>query len=342
MRADLRRVIYWVAFFTTLSLAGMFSLIAVFGQLRFDTQNRYQAEFTNVSGLESGNFVRVAGVEVGKVKSVTLRDDGLVDVGFAVDKNIRLTQGVRAAVRYENLVGGRFLALVEGPGSVEVLQPGMVIPTSRTSPALDINALIGGFRPLFRALDPEQVNALTGQLLAVFQGQGGTISSVLAQTSILTSTLADRDTLIGEVISNLDTVLATFAARDDQFSAGLDKFAQLVQGLAERKSDIANGLAYINAGSRSIADLLAQARPPLAEAVHQADRTAGQILADRDYVDNLLKTLPDAYQMMNRQGIYGDFFNFYIWDVVLKLNGKGGQPVFTKVVGQDSGRCTPK
>ncbi len=57
---------------------------------------------------------------------------------------------------------------------------------------------------------------------------------------------------------------------------------------------------------------------------------------------NLLNTLPDAYQVLSRQGLYGDFFSFYLCDVVLKLNGKGGQPVYVKVAGQYSGRCTPQ
>ena len=62
------------------------------------------------------------------------------------------------------------------------------------------------------------------------------------------------------------------------------------------------------------------------------------MLADRDYFDNLLNTLPDAYQMLNRQGLYGDFFSFYLCDLILKLNGKGGQPVYVKVAGQDIGK----
>ena len=178
--------------------------------------------------------------------------------------------------------------------------------------------------------------------MKVFQGQGGTISSVLAQTSALTTTLADRDQLIGEVITNLNTVLGTFAARDDQFSEGLDKLSQLVAALAERKTDIANGTAYINAAAASIADLLTAAREPIRDTVAQTDRFAGQIMADRDYVDDLVKTLPDAYQVLARNGLYGDYFGFYLCDAILKVNGKGGQPVFIKLAGQDTGRCTPK
>jgi phospholipid/cholesterol/gamma-HCH transport system substrate-binding protein len=253
-----------------------------------------------------------------------------------------LTGGTKAAVRYENLIGDRYLSLEEGPGSVRRLQPGQTIPLARTSPALDVDALIGGFRPLFRALDPDQVNALSGELLKVFQGQGGTISSVLVQTSALTTTLAGRDELIGQVITNLNTVLGTFAAHDDQFSQGLDKLSQLAQALADRKSDIATGTAYLNAAAGSVADLLTAVRQPIKDAVQQTDRFAGQVMSDHDYVDNLVKTLPDAYQVLARNGLYGDYFGFYLCDAILKLNGKGGQPVFVKVAGQDSGRCTPK
>lgn len=331
-----------VVLFTAMCLVFMFVLVTVFGQFRFDSRSTYSAVFTNVSGLKGGNFVRIAGVEVGKVKNMTLHRDGTVTVDFAVDKDLTPTAGTRAAVRYENLIGDRYLSLEEGPGSVRRLQSGETIPLARTSPALDVDALIGGFRPLFRALDPDSVNALTGELLNVFQGQGGTISSVLAQTSALTTTLAGRDQLIGQVITNLNTVLGTFAARDDQFSEGLDKLSQLAAGLANRKTDISNGVAYINAAATSVTDLLTAARQPVKEVVQQMDRATGQVMADRDYFDNLVKTLPDAYQVLSRQGLYGDYFGFYLCDLLLKLNGKGGQPVYVKLAGQDTGRCQPK
>lgn len=230
MRSRIRGIATRVVIFTVVSLLFMFGLLTVFGQFRFDSRASYQAVFSNVSGLKGGNFVRIAGVEVGKVKSLNLHRDGTVTIDFAIDRNLTLTEGTTATIRYENLIGDRYLALEEGPGSVRKLLPGQTIPLSRTSPALDVDALIGGFRPLFRALDPDQVNALSGELLRVFQGQGGTISSVLAQTSSLTTTLAGRDQLIGEVITNLNTVLGTFAARDTQFADGLDKLSQLVQG----------------------------------------------------------------------------------------------------------------
>ena len=104
------------------------------------------------------------------------------------------------------------------------------------SPALDLDALIGGFRPLFRALDPDQVNALSGQLITALQGQGGTINSFLSQTAALTNTLADRDQLIGQVIVNLNTVLGSLGDQSDQFAKAVDALAELVKGLESRKT----------------------------------------------------------------------------------------------------------
>ncbi|EUA51585.1 mce related family protein [Mycobacterium xenopi 3993] len=179
----------------------------MFGQLRFQPEKTYKAQFANVSGLEGGNFVRIAGVEVGKVKNISIQPDATVFVEFSVANSVVLTEGTRAAIRFADLIGGRYMALEEGAGGVKRLRPGATIPLSRTEPALDLDALIGGFRPLFRALDPDQVNKLTGQLIAAFQGQGGTIGSFLDQAAALTNTLADRDQLIGQVITNLNGVL---------------------------------------------------------------------------------------------------------------------------------------
>jgi phospholipid/cholesterol/gamma-HCH transport system substrate-binding protein len=342
VRSALFGDVWRLAAFTAVCLLGITALVAVFGQLRFESATVYGARFSNVSGLKAGNFVRIAGVEVGKVKSVRVQPDTTVLVQFSTDTSVTLTEGTRAVIRYEDLIGGRYLALEEGAGSVKRLNPGDAIPLERSSPALDLDALIGGFRPLFRALDPDQVNVLSTQLIKAFQGQGATIGSFLTQTAALTNTLADRDQLIGEVIDNLHTVLGSISEQGARFDTAVDSLSQLAAGLAARKDDLSTSLAYGNHAAATIADLLDQTRPGLQNTIAQTDRAAGVVVADHDYVDNLLNTLPDAYQTLARQGIYGDFFNFYLCDAVLKLNGKGGQPVYVKLAGQDSGRCTPK
>ncbi len=342
MKENLRGAILRVGVFLAVCTLGLLAMLAVFAQLRFETEKTYTAEFHTVSGLENGNFVRIAGVEVGKVRNITIRDDGIALVDFGIDASVALTEGSKAVIRYRNLIGERYLALEEGAGGTRQLQPGATIPLSRTAPALDLDALLGGFRPLFRALDPQQVNTLSGQLIDALQGEGPTITAFLAQTAAVTNTLADRDQLIGQVITNLKTVVGSLGGQSSQFAGAVDSLSAALATIADRKQDLRNALAYANEAAASISDLLVQGRAPLTKVVHEADRTADAVLADRDYFDRFLDTLPDAYRMLNRQGLYGDFFSFYLCDLVLKLNGKGGQPVYVKVAGQDTGRCTPR
>lgn len=342
MNHDLGKAVRWLAVFVTACLLGLFALIAAFGELRFDPKNVYNAEFRNVSGLENGNFVRIAGVEVGKVEEISLQRDGTAVVSFSADESVVLTAGTRAVVRYSDLVGGRYLALEEGAGDVATLRPGQTIPAHRTAPALDLDALIGGFRPLFRALDPDQVNSLTSELVQAFQGQASTISSLLRHTAEFANRLADRDELIGQVITNLDTVLDTLSAQSDQFDKAVTTLSHLVNGLAARGTDIANSITHTNAAAVTVTDLLVQARAPLSRVVAETDRTAGFVVADHEYLEDFLDTLPDAYRMLGSQGLYGDFFTFYLCDLSLKVNGQGGQPVYVKLAGQDSGRCAPR
>ncbi len=342
VRDNLAGAVWRLAIFVLVCLLGIFAIFAIFAQLRFQDENTYRAEFTDITGLKSGDFVRIAGVEVGKVSNIAIRPDTIVTVDFTTDQSVVLTHGSRAIIRWDNPIGDRYLELQEGAGDAKRLMPGQTIPVSQTEPSVDLDALIGGFRPLFRALDPEQVNALTGQLIQVFQGQGGTISSFLSQTAQFTSTLSDRDDLIGQVIHNLNVVLGSLADQNKQFTTAISSVSELVKGLSARRDDITNGLAYTDAAAASIADLMAAARPALHDTVQQTDRVAGLAMADYAFLDHTLATLPDAYRALARQGIYGDFFSFYLCDLFLKVNGKGGQPVYVKLAGQDTGRCTPK
>jgi phospholipid/cholesterol/gamma-HCH transport system substrate-binding protein len=321
---------------------GIALLMAVFSQYRFEKANTYNAVFVNVSGLRESNFVRIAGVEVGKVKKVAVQPDSTVRVEFSADESVLLTEGSRAVVRYDDLFGGRFLELDEGAGGIKKLDSGGTIPLSRTQPALDLDALVGGLRPLFRSLNPDQVNALSGQLIQALQGQGATIGSVLTQAAGVTNSLADRDRLFGELIANLNTVVGSLGDQDSQVAKAVDSLSALTKTLQTRKDEIADGIKGIDRLFAVGTEVLRRARSPLKNVVDEGDRVAGTIMADKDFVDNLINTLPDDYRIIGREGLYGDFFTFYLCDLVLKLNGKNGQPTYVTLASQRSGRCTPK
>ena len=330
------------AIYATVCSLGIALLLAVFGQLRYEEANNYNAVFANVSGLRENNFVRIAGVEVGSVKKIVVQPDSTVRVEFSADKSVVLTEGSRAVIRFDDLFGGRFLALEEGAGALKKINPGGTIPLSRTQPALDLDALIGGLRPLFRSLNPDQVNALTGQLIQALQGQGTTIGSVLTQAASVTNTLADRDRLFGQLITNLNTVLGSVGDQDSQVAKAIDSLSALSGTLQTRKDEIADAVKGADRLFALGAEVLNRARTPLKKVVDEGGRVGGTIMADKDFVDNLINTLPDDYRIIGREGLYGDFFTFYLCDLILKLNGKNGQPTYITLASQRSGRCTPK
>lgn len=320
-------------------------IIVVFGQMRFDRTTGYSAIFSSASGLRPGQFVRASGVEVGKVKGVELIEGGSkVRVDFNVDRSLELFDESTASIRYLNLIGDRYLELARGESNTR-MAAGATIPIERTQPALDLDALIGGFRPVFQSLEPEKVNTIAQSIITVFQGQGGTINDILDQTASLTSALADRDQAIGEVITNLNTVLDTTVRHQQQFDDTVKNFEVLITGLKNRADPIATSVADISDAAGTIGDLLADNRPLLKDTVSKLEILNQPLVDQRDQLNDLLVKLPDALAIIGRSGgIYGDFFNFYACDVTLKLNGlQPGGPVRTvKVWSQPSGRCTPQ
>jgi len=320
-------------------------LIVVFGQMRFDRTTGYSAIFSNTSGLRTGQFVRASGVEVGKVSKIELIDGGSkVRVDFNVDRSLQLFDGTTASVRYLNLIGDRYLELKRGE-SDKRLPAGGTIPLEHTEPALDLDALIGGFRPVFRALDPDKVNNIAQSIVTIFQGQGGTINDILDQTASLTSALADRDQAIGEVIKNLNTVLDTTVKHQQQFDETLQNFEKLVTGLKNREDPLASSVANISDAAGTIADLLADNRPLLQSTLTYLEGVQQPLIDQHVQVDDILTRLPTAFKIIGRAGgIYGDFFNFYACDISVRLSGRQpGGPVRTvKLFSQPSGRCTPQ
>lgn len=336
----MRAVSVKLLIFATVMAMIFAALALVFSQYRFSSSSEYHATFTSVSGLAPGDKVRIAGVPVGAVESVEVNDDNLASVVFTADTKYTLFEDTKATVRYQNLVGDRYMELLEGPGSTTPLEEGGSIPVENTSPALDLDLLLGGFKPLLKSLNPEQVNKLSAALVQVFQGQGGTLVSLLGSTSSFTNTLADRDQLIGDVINNLNDVLGTINDRGDQFKSTLDQLQQLISGLAQDREPIGAAIPKMATATADLAELLQGARPPLQSTIAEAKRAATQLNMGEDDINWVLERLPESYQRLIRLGTYGSFFQMYVCTVDFKFAAPDGQSmIVTLPAGQDTGRC---
>ena len=314
-------------------------LILVFSQYRSGSTTEYSAVFDDISGLKPGDSVRAGGLRVGTVGDVTMQRDQTVLVTFDADRAVPLSTGTKLAVRYLNLVGDRFLDLIDGPGSTRLLPAGSRIPAERTAPALDLDLLLGGLKPVIQGLNPQDVNALSAALLQVFQGQGGTLDSLLSQTTSFTTGLADNGQVIEQLIANLNTVVGTLADSGTEFSATIDRLEQLVSGLSADRDPIGSAIDSLNSGTASIADLLGQARSPLSGSIAQLNRLAPILDDGKDRIDVSLQRAPDNYRKLIRLGAYGSWLNIYICALSFRVSDLQGNTAVFPWFEQSTGRC---
>ncbi len=295
----------------TVLLTGV--LAATIANTGFGQTASYTAVFTDASGLDVGDDVRIRGVKVGQVASLEVLDDSLAAVGIEVEAARALPATVTATVKYRNIIGQRYLALggadaATGPR----LEPGGTIPVASTHPALNLTELFNGFQPLFRALSPADVNRLSFEIIQVFQGEGGTIESLLSSTASLTSAIADRDAAIGKVITNLDTVITTMRVRSPELSDLIVSLQRLVSGLAGQREPIGQAIEALGDLTHTTAGLLGEVRPALREDIAALGDLSGNLAAESPEIDRVLKGLAPKLNALTRTVSYGSWFNFYL------------------------------
>ncbi|MDE0778154.1 MCE family protein [Nocardioides sp.] len=314
--ADLTRLLIFIVV-TTLATG---VLVVTIGNLSFKGSKDYQAVFADVTGMNKGDDVRIAGVKVGTVSDIEAiasdadEDGAQARVTFSVQNGTALRESTHATIRYRNLVGQRYIALTEDVGSTAELDPGDTIPMEQTTPALDLTLLFNGFQPLFEALSPDDLNKLSFEVIQVFQGQGGTLESLLESTASVTQTLADRDAIIGQLLENLDFVLDRLADRDEQLSATIISFRDLVAGLRKDRAAILDSLDGITRLSTSTADLVTDLRAPFVEDIKQLRRLTKNLDDGKAEIDRAVQVLPIKLEKVGRTAIYGSWFNFYLCD----------------------------
>lgn len=302
--------------FTLVSLIVTGMLAIIMGHLNLGSQNTYQAIFSSASELKSGDDVRVAGISVGSVSDVSLyhRDEAIVT--FKVTSDLKLTTSTHAEVRFLNLVGDRYMALTQGTPGAAPLKPGATIAEANTVPALNLTQLFNGFQPLFQALSPKDVNDLALNIVQVLQGEGGTVQQLLAHTASLTNALADRNQLIGQVITNLSGTLDTVDQRHQQLDALLVQLRAWMGNLAKDRNTIGVSLQDVSSLTQQLAQLVTQARPFAKEDIAQLRRVMTLLNQPqaRSVLSATLKRLPTMLRRQARIGTFGSWYNYYLCD----------------------------
>lgn len=303
------------------------------------TDAYYTARFDDASSVDPGDEVRMSGVRIGEVEGVDVAGRRFAEVRFSVRGGVRITADATVAIKYRNMVGSRYLSIQQGPESTtDHLETGGRIPNSRTDPALDLTALFNGFKPLFQALSPEDVNQLSYEIVRVLQGQGGTVSSLIKHIASLTSTLASKDAVIGRVVDNLNSVLAEVNSKSGRLARLIDTTERLTRGLASDAEPIADAIGGIGELTTVTADLLSDGRTPLHNSITALRDLSGNLADNTGVFEEFLANLPVKLDRLGTLASYGSWFNMYLCGVTSDApRPPGGDPVGIPVT---QARCT--
>jgi phospholipid/cholesterol/gamma-HCH transport system substrate-binding protein len=352
MRGLLAPLTKLIIFLVVTSMA-TYVLAATIANTSYGSSETYHAIFHDATGLLVGDDVRVAGVRVGSITGISVvRQPGTgndktapfaADVTFSVAKDRPLTTWVRAKLRFRNLVGQRYLALEEGseiPGVAEQALPAKgTIPIAQTTDALDLSTLFAGFKPLFAGLNPSEINSLSMQIIQTLQGEGGTVDTLLQQTAQLTSAIADKDKVIGDLVDNLSSVLDTLGQRDDKLADLINQLQRFITGLAGDRRTIGDSISGINSLSSATAGLLQQTRPQLKQDVVDVTGLAQTLNNGSSIIDGVLQRLPNKIASLTRTATYGSWFNFYLCSFSGTVTLPGNIPLNPSTVSGAS-RCS--
>ncbi|WP_435769984.1 MCE family protein [Nocardioides sp. SYSU DS0651] len=314
-------------------------LVVTIGNLSFGATRSYKADFVDATGVVEGDDIRIAGVKVGSVQDVEIIGADRARISFDVDADTVLDEDTRAAIRYRNLIGQRYISLTDQTGGGERLAEDAVIPVSRTKPALDLTVLFNGFKPLFQALSPDDINKLSFEIVQVFQGEGGTLESLLSSTASLTQTLAERDEVIGDLLENLDYVLDHVADRDQELTELIGSFRQLVGGLNDDREAILSSLDSISELSVHTAALVRDIKDPFVKDIRELRKVADNLASNRKEIDRALQVLPIKLTKIGRTATYGSWFNFYLCHFTATVKAPGLPPV-SGVYSVAADRCS--
>ncbi|MFI5624958.1 MCE family protein [Nocardioides sp. NPDC051685] len=343
MRLNTVPLIKVLAFVGTMSLL-IAAVGVVFGRVRIGASNEFKAIFENASGLRGGSDVRGNGVAIGSVKEVEVGKGHTALVTFIVEDSVDLTEATTARIRYANLTGDRYLDLEPGTSqNAAPLDEGATIPLTMTQAALDLDEFFAGFDPLMRGLDPQEMNDLAENIIAVTQGQAGSVEAMLSDVASFTGRLAERDEIIGDTITNLSKALAVMDSHRAEFDELLVGLARLMDGFAKDRVVIGSSLASVSTAAAQTEDLLRRTRPGVKANVDQIGKLAGDINANADDIRDVLDTYPEFGRELARLGAYGAFYNFYLCGVKVKIDVPGEDlDVYTPWVVDNTGRCGGK
>jgi phospholipid/cholesterol/gamma-HCH transport system substrate-binding protein len=242
------------------------------------------AEFTDAAGLQKGNNVRVAGVLVGKVTSVSL-DGNRVKVGMKVNSSTKVNAGSTADIKIETLLGQVYVAVK--PTGVARL-PGNTIQASATSTPTSITTAFNGLGRRAGVINVKQLATSFNVLANTFRNTPDSVRSSLTGLERLSTTIASRDTQLRALLSRSNSVTGTIAAHDAEIAKLINDSSLILQTVHQQRAVIHSLLIHTTAVSQQLTKLVAENRAVIGPALAQLHGTLNILQSHQKQLDQTL------------------------------------------------------
>lgn len=312
-------------------VAVVFTSVSVWQTLSPPVSGRttsYSAIFPNVTSLKAGDDVTLAGVRVGKVTGTgwERQDDGSVYavVDFDFERDIELSQNAAAQVKFKDMLGVRYMGITDAGGAPPLDRGSRLVPLG--VPPTDVTELFNGFRPVFRLLDPERLNDLTGSIIAALNGNTDVFTATLTGMLDVANVMLQRQAEIEQIANTLPDAMSIVVERRDDVEAAIEGLTDLTTKLAERNGDIIAVLEDGGSTMSKFANLLNTTMPELQRSVTAAADLGGSWSQRNAEFTRTLASLELAAESVNHYSEYGSWFNIYICNLNLRAGALSAGP----------------
>ncbi|MHB9096626.1 MAG: MlaD family protein [Syntrophales bacterium] len=236
--------------------------------------------FDNVAGLEQDASVQIAGVEIGRVESIILRE-GKAQVRLRIGANVKLEKDAVAAIKTHGILGEKYIELYPGTQGAAYLPPGGQI--SQTEKQADIDRLLHQL-----GMIAEDVRGVTASLNRVLAGQGGeeTISNILTNARNLTHNL-------NRVVVSNEAALHAALENTRQLTGNLNRV------VTRNDEKVGQVMDSLKAASREMEKTFT-ALSEITGSVNRGEGTLGQLVKDKSTAEKLNKTLASLQEVTEK------------------------------------------
>jgi phospholipid/cholesterol/gamma-HCH transport system substrate-binding protein len=280
----------------------MFALVVV-GLVTFlfngGNEKTLTAEFPRAVSIYQGSDVRVLGVPVGKIDSVTPSGTDVI-VTMHYDANVQIPANAKAVIVSPSIVGDRFVQLTPAYTGGAVLASGATLTEQQTAVPLELDQIYSSVDDLTVALGPNGANkkgALTDLLDTTarnFGGQGAKFHRAIENFSRLSQTLADnKDQLFGSV-RELEGFVHTLARNDRTVRGFNGQLANVSHMLKGERGDLAASLHNLSIAMRQVSGFVKDNRKILGKNITGLDQVTQILVKQRAALDETLRDAPLA------------------------------------------------